>query len=158
MPREIACLLYALDRYQLASKIRLLLDAGVFVLLDRYTPANLAYQTAEMQGEKRGEFIKWLEGMESRLPKPGLVVFLDLPVEESLKLMESRQPKNPSLKTKKDVHEADTAYLKKVRENYLRLAVEKNWVVVNCLNSSGLKTIQEINNEIYSLLKTKKFI
>src|SRR3989338_7279784 len=46
VPQQFASLLYALDRYSRKPEIEGFLRNGYTVVLDRYTQANLAFQTA----------------------------------------------------------------------------------------------------------------
>ena len=61
IPPEIPSLLYALDRYQYGGQISKDLEAGMFLVANRYTQSNLAYQGAKFRsGHERRRFQKWL--------------------------------------------------------------------------------------------------
>jgi dTMP kinase len=153
---ELASLLYAADRYNERNAIEGMLAEGAFVILDRYTQANLGYQTAELQGEEWKKAVKWIEAVESRLPQPNAVFFLDVQPKIAEKLFAQRQQKNPF--TPKDIQESDRAYELQVYKNYLRLAKEKKWFVLNCVSKGALKSREDIHKAIYAKLEEKKLV
>jgi len=108
-------LLYAANKWEVADKLRSKIEAGEFVVVNRYTPSNLAYGIAHNLTRK------WLISLEAGLPKPDLVVVLDL------------SPRNSQLRkrTGRDVHESNLTYLNKVRRAYLSLAKSFGWRVVD---------------------------
>ena len=58
------------------------------------------------------EYCKWLYDLEYNkmgIPRPDAVIFLDVPVEISQKLLSERYQGDES---KKDIHESNTEYLK----------------------------------------------
>jgi len=152
---ELASLLYAADRYNKKKEIAAMLAEGAFVVLDRYTQANLAYQTAEMQGREWTAGVKWVESVESRLPKADLVFFLDVPPKVAEALFKTREQKNPFVA--KDIHETDRQYELAVYKNYLRLAREKKWIVLNCVSKGRLKTREDIHKAIFKKLEKKNW-
>lgn len=108
-------LLYAANKWEKVNEIRYQISLGGFVVINRYTPSNLAY------GVVHGLDIKWLYDLERDLPKPDIVFILDV----SPKTSSSRK------KSFRDVHEGDLEYLRKVRNAYLRLARRYKWKVID---------------------------
>lgn len=153
---ELASLLYAADRYNERGVIEGMLHEGAFVILDRYTQANLGYQTAELDGGEWKKAVKWIEAVECRLPQPNAVFFLDVQPKIAEKLLSQRQQKNPL--TAKDIQESDRAYEHAVYKNYLRLAREKKWFVLNCVSKGQLKTREDIHKAVYAKLEERKLI
>lgn len=143
---ELASLLFSLDRFDAMSQIEKSLGQGKIVVCDRYTASNIAYQAAKFQGEERQQFIEWIESVESRLLKPDLTIFLDLPVEVSAKLMQSRQ-------REKDIHELDLDYLKATRQVYAELNEKGNWQRIECASGSGIKPKEEIHKDVWTEVK-----
>ena len=93
-------------------------NSGGFVLSDRYTTSNAVHQGAKLPDEELPAFFEWLydfEYVKLGLPKPDLVIYLDVDVETSLRRMKHRQEKTH---TSADIHEKDIEYLK----NCLRVA------------------------------------
>ena len=88
---------YAVDRY--ASYQRVWKDdyaAGGLILSDRYTTSNAVHQGGKLEGAAREEFFSWLYDLEFNrmgLPKPDLVLYLDVDLPTSLKRMQHRQEK-----------------------------------------------------------------
>ena len=82
---------YAVDRF--ASYQRVWKNdyaSGGLILSDRYTTSNAVHQGGKLEGKAREEFFSWLYDLEFNrmgLPKPDLVLWLDMPVEiaETLK-------------------------------------------------------------------------
>lgn len=148
--------MYAIDRYASFKK-----DWGNFyreegiIITDRYTTSNMVHQASKLEGvlEKK-EYLKWLEELEyekMQLPKPDIVIFLNMPIETALKLMENRKNKITG-EDKKDIHEKSSEYLRKSYENACEIAKMYNWKEINCVENGRLKTIEEINEEIYQAI------
>lgn len=107
-------LLYAANKWEVAEKLKERIESGEIVIVNRYTPSNLAY------GMAHGLSCRWLECLEEGLPKPDLVVVLDVSPRTSL----ARKQRG------RDIHESDRRYLNKVRRAYLFLAKKSGWVIV----------------------------
>ncbi len=68
-------LLFAADRrHHWLSEIKPALDAGTWVVTDRYVLSSLAYQGIDEDGA-------WVASLNARAPLPALTFLLDLPVE-----------------------------------------------------------------------------
>ena len=107
---------YAVDRF--ASYQRVWKNdyaSGGLILSDRYTTSNAVHQGGKLEGKAREEFFSWLYDLEFNrmgLPKPDLVLWLDMPVEIAETLMRRRER---DTSTKADIHERDDRYLHKCR-------------------------------------------
>ena len=108
-------LLYAANKWEVADGLIHRLERGETAIVNRYTPSNLAY------GVAHGLPRSWLVSLEEGLPKPSVVVVLDIPPRTS----QGRK------KTNRDIHEVDLAYLNKVRRQYLHLAARYSWKIVD---------------------------
>lgn len=157
VPPELACLTYAIDRYQFARENQKALDEGKILVANRYTQSNIGHQGSKFSGDARLEFIEWIEQTESRMPQPDTVVYLDLPVEISQKLREKRG--NGKGAGVKDIHEADTQHLRDTRECYLEVAKVEDWIIIDCKrpDASDIRPAEDIQNEIVSRLKEKGY-
>lgn len=135
--------LYATDMIKDKEKI---LDAkkGKIVIADRYFTSTLAYQSMT-KGFSLDKGLKFAEIFD--LPKPDLVIFLNVSPETSIK----RKFKE---KNSLDRHEEDKEFLGKVREGYLDLIKKKifakEWVIVD-----GEKSIEEVAKEIQKIVLEK---
>jgi dTMP kinase len=143
---ELASLLYSLDRFDAMPWLEEQLSSGKIVVCDRYTASNIAHQASKFKGKKRKEFISWVQGVESRLPKPDATIFLDLPVSVSAKLMSKR-------KRKKDIHELDLPYLRETRKVYLSLSKRPAWSKIECQKGLGIKSREEIHKLLWKKAK-----
>ncbi|PIR04899.1 MAG: thymidylate kinase, partial [Candidatus Liptonbacteria bacterium CG11_big_fil_rev_8_21_14_0_20_35_14] len=81
---RLASVLYAADRFESSQQIQNWLNLGFTVLADRYATANQIHQGGKISNLKeRKDFLKWLDTMEYeifKIPKPDLVIYLDLPL------------------------------------------------------------------------------
>lgn len=143
---EFSSLLYSLDRYNALPEIEGFLGEGKVVVCNRYTASNIAHQAAKFQGKEQEKFIEWIQAVEARMPKPVLTIFLDLPVEASIGLMQGRS-------REKDIHEANKAYLEATRQVYLKLCEVENWIKVDCRKQGGIRPRQEIHKEVLGKLE-----
>ncbi|MFH8080330.1 MAG: dTMP kinase [Candidatus Aenigmatarchaeota archaeon] len=157
---EIAALLFALDRYQFKKFIEDSIKDGKIIVCNRYTQSAMAFEGSLSQDKKK--FIKWVGQVESRLPQPDVIILLDLPIEYSTKLLELREEKEYLKGAKKDIFEEDLVYQEKVRKTYLEMAKGKRWIVVKCFKKNGIKSVEEIHEEIVkkveNILKEKTII
>lgn len=159
VPPEVACLAYAIDRYQFASENYKALDKGKILVANRYTQSNIGHQGGKFEDkQERVQFVDWIEKVESRMPQPDVVVYLDLPVKISLKLKEKRGENQET--DGEDIHEADIQHLKDARECYLETAERENWITIDCVNEDGndIRDKSEIHKEIVKKLKERGFI
>jgi len=119
-------LLYAANKWENAASIAREIKLGRVVIINRYTPSNLAY------GIAHGLSANWLERLEVDLPKPDLVLILDV----SPKVSFERK------KQLRDVHEENLSYLRKVREAYLRLARKHEWKIIDGECDAGIVSLK----------------
>ena len=144
---------YAVDRYaNFKMKWKDNYDRGDIIISDRYTTSNAYHQATKISKEDRAEFFYWLEDFEYGLmgiPEPDAVIFLDMPIEISQKMMSKRYEGDES---KKDIHESNLDYLYKCRDAALDAAREMGWFVVQCSDGNEPRTIDDIGNEIFSIV------
>ncbi|MCR4747013.1 MAG: deoxynucleoside kinase [Clostridiales bacterium] len=144
---------YAVDRYaNFVTKWKEDYEGGRIILADRYATSNAAHQMTKLAREDWDDYLAWLEDFEYvkiGIPKPSLVVFLDMPVEISQKLMTSRYSGDEG---KKDVHEADVAYLSSCRTAGLYAAEKLGWDIVRCFEGDEPRAIEDIASDIESLV------
>jgi len=153
---QTAVVLYALDRYQNAPAIRNALEENDFVILDRYSPANYAFQGAlTKDAEEKAELWHWIDQVEKGLPQADLVIFLDVPRDVTQQNYAARDAKNPLAKEgqDKDIHESDAAFEARVHDNYRQLARERDWAVVDCVENGALMPPERIHQKIRVSLK-----
>jgi dTMP kinase len=139
---HLSALLYAGDRFESKGELETALAAGKTILADRYIASNLAHQTARVAPQRREEFLNWLKRLEYGLyglPMEDLVVYLRLPVVEAHRLVGLKESREYTT-LQRDLQEADQKHLEQAALVFDRLAMEPNWVTVNCLaQTSDLK-------------------
>ena len=143
--------MYAIDRYA-SFKEDWGKDyaEGKIIISDRYTTSNIVHQAAKLEASEKDDYITWLEDLEynkMELPKPDLVLFLNMPTEKACALMETRNNKITGGEAK-DIHEKDEAYLKKAHTNACEVAKKLGWVEIMCATATELKTKKQIHKEI----------
>ena len=129
------------------------IDDYDFVLFDRYVPSNMIHQATKVDGKELKKFIKWVKDFEYKklnLPRPDKILFLDMPVEASIKLARARgELKN---KQSKDIHEADSEHLKLAYKRAKQVSKMDNWIRIDCVSGDNIKSIEEIHQEILTKL------
>lgn len=145
-----ASLFYAVDRY--ASFKRHWSDYyenGGIVVSGRYVESNAYHQMAKLPKEEWEKYLGWLyetEYEKTAIPRPDLVIFLDMPTEVSSALMTSRYKGD---ETKRDIHEKDRAYLEACREAAVYAADKCGWKVICCAKDGSPRSIEDISEEIF---------
>lgn len=141
---------YAVDRYaSYKQDWGSWYEAGGLVLSDRYTTSNAVHQASKEPGEKQAAFLNWLYEFEYDklgLPRPDLVVYLDVPTDFTEKLMRGREA---ATNTKADIHEKDMAYLATCRQAGRAAAKHYGWTVISCVKDGQMRSIKDIHQEIY---------
>lgn len=128
-------------------------ENGMLFLCDRYATSNIIYHMSKVPDDERDEFIRWHSDFEYNklgIPKPDLVLYLDVEPEVSQKLMEKRY--NGDL-SKKDLHERNVNYLLSCRRSALYAAEKCGWKVINCCENGEIKSIEKIAREIEEAAK-----
>ena len=126
-----ASVFYTVDRYaSYKQNWGEYYDAGGVIIAGRYTTSNAVHQTSKLEKSEWETFLNWLYDFEYnkvRIPKPDKVIFLDMPVEVSQKLLSGRYKGDES---KKDIHESDVNYLDNCRKAAVFTANFSGWTVV----------------------------
>ena len=145
---------YAVDRYASYQKAwGNWYKEGGLVLSDRYTTSNAVHQASKEPKERQPEFLKWLYEFEYDrlgLPRADLVIYLDVPTDFTEKLLRSREA---ATNTHADIHEQDMQYLATCRETGRTAAKYYGWSVISCVRDGEMRSIEDIHEEIYRLVK-----
>ena len=132
-------LLLAADRYlHIHEVIRPHLEAGYYVICDRYHYSSLAYQGA------RGADVNWIKTINFFVIKPDISIYLDVSPEVGL----SRLSKDLKRRLR---YLEDIELLQKVRSNYLKLVKSKELLYVNAerpLNEVKINVVNIIKNKL----------
>ena len=132
-PQVIHCLLAA-NRWEKLNEIKEAISKNSILVMNRYYQSNLVY------GLVNGMKLKWLENLDAVLPKPDLVIVLDVQSKESFRRKQS----------KRDEFEKNKKFLQKISNTYRMLAKKKHWKIID---ASGTK--EEIHQSIMKIF-TKK--
>ena len=144
---------YAVDRFaHFQTKWKKLYELGGLVLANRYTTANMVHQCSKLPDHEWDDFLDWLDNYEYKklaLPRPDLVIYLDLDPQKSQQLLSGRYQGDES---KKDIHERDVAYLSLCRKAALAAAKRQGWQVIRCWEEDRLLTREEMHQKIFAVM------
>ena len=121
---------------------------GGTVIAGRYTTSNAVHQCSKLPESEWQGFLDWLYDFEYNkvgIPKPDKVIFLDMPVHVSQKLLSKRYEGD---NTKKDIHEKDTDYLDRCRKAAVYTAKASNWDIVPCAENDEPRSIEDIAKDV----------
>lgn len=147
---------YAIDRYAALKQLtNPRLDA---LILDRYVPDNIAYLAAKLHlagssANKINEAIRWGEQFEYEilgLPRPGHVIFLDVPPNIASRHKLKYVTK---LGRAKDKHEHDKALLVEVHKVCIRFSKKyPHWHRIACAQNGTILSKKTIHDKILAAL------
>ena len=139
-PQVIHCLLAA-NRWEKLDEIIAAQEKNSILIMNRYYHSNLIYGLAN--GMKQ----KWLENLDTGLPKADLVILLDVTQKESF----SRSPRNDKGKVmKRDKFEENETFSQKISKIYRSTAKKKHWKIID-----ASKPKLEIHEEILKTFSKK---
>lgn len=146
---------YAVDRY---ASYKMFWEenykSGDLIFASRYVSSNAIHQMVKLPENQWDAYLEWLDDYEYcklGLPKPDLVIFLDMPVEISQKLMTERYNGDES---RKDIHEMNVEYLKACRKSALYAAEKLGWKVVECSKDGAPVAIDDISRKLLELINS----
>ena len=145
-----ASVFFSVDRYASYKKFwGQWYEDGGLVLSARYTTSNAVHQASKEPEDKQLDFLGWLYDFEygkMGLPKPDLVIYLDVPTDFTEKMMRSREA---ATNTHADIHEQDLNYLATCRRAGRAAAAFYGWTVIDCVRDGAMRSIEDIHEEIY---------
>ena len=150
---------YAADRFEAKERICNWIENGYNVVIDRYTSSNQIHQGGKINDNKiREDFFKWVEEMEFKvfkIPKPDIIIYLDMPLEISLKMLKNKSAnkKKIYLNGKTDIHEKDLKHLQDARKSADDLIKRSNkWVRINYTKDEKPLLRNEISDIILGIV------
>ena len=151
-PYRIATL-FADDRKNHKSLIMNALRKGKVVVLDRYVSSNF-YQMARFSRlSEQKAFKSWLLKIEyekNKMPADDKVIYLSLPIPLSSNLVFRKKERVYLNGKKKDLHEQNQAFLKKVEKVYKTEAgSNKKWTTLHCSKNGKVLPPGKIHSMIY---------
>ena len=145
---------YAVDRYaSYRQDWGAYYEQGGLILSDRYTTSNAVHQGSKLPDDERPDFFRWLyeyEYQQLGLPRPDLVIYLDVDIETSLARMRRREAKNH---THADIHEQDIEYLRRCLRTAEHAADFFGWTRIPFMKDGMERDVDEKNEEIYRILR-----
>ncbi len=147
---KLASILFSLDRWQSKGEIESLLATRRIVVFDRYVHSNIAHQCAKCERLEDGfALAAWIDDVEHRvfrLPRPNIVIQLELPVKIAAERMAARNVGGRVA----DIHEADLDYLRRVNDWYFRAHSRTDlryckWVTVSGVKEEDRQTVLSID-------------
>lgn len=144
-----ASLFYAVDRFaSYRMKWKDFYEKGGIIIADRYTTSNMVHQMTKYDDEEeRTQFLSWLEKTEYEeleLPRPDLVILLDIPLRMSEALVKARAAEGGSM----DIHEQHLDYLRKCHDAYQALVRCYGWERIPCAREGVLRSVTDIGRDV----------
>lgn len=150
---------FAVDRYASFKKHwEKEYNSNKIIIANRYTTSNACHQMTKLDESEWDAYMNWLFEFEYDklgVPAPDCVIFLEMPVDISQRLLSKRYEGDEN---KKDVHERDTAYLSNCYKAAVYAADKLGWETVNCSEKGEPKTISDIADEVYRIVERKLLI
>ena len=147
--------LYAIDRavtWQL--ELKKAYEADKTILLDRYTTSSLVYQSSFIDDIKEKKaFIDYVIDFEFNklgIKEPDRVIYLTAPFEVAKRMRYARKD-NEGIQN--DIHERDIEFMKRVYDNSEFISDYLNWDRVECCLNGEMKSIDEIHENVYKLVR-----
>jgi dTMP kinase len=127
-------------------------NGGLF-LSDRYTTSNAVHQGSKLSDAELPAFFRWLSDLEYEkmgLPRPDLVIYLDVDIETSLARMRRREAKNH---TRADIHEQDIEYLRRCLRTAQHAADFFGWTRIPFRKNGPERDVDEKHGEISRIIR-----
>ena len=144
---------YSVDRYASYKTVwGKFYHEGGLVVADRYTTSNAVHQCSKLPPEQWDAFLQWLFSFEYEkiaIPKPDMVLYLDVDPDTSQQLMTKRYDGNEA---QKDIHEKDMEYLLRSRSAAKYCAKTLGWQRVACTEGASMRSKQSIHEEILNIV------
>lgn len=146
---------YAVDRYA-AYKMHWQKEysEGGLIIASRYTTSNIVCQMHKLPKNEWDSYIDWVYDFEfskMNLPKPDLVIFLDVPLEVSGRLLNKRYSGDDS---KKDIHERNEDFMKSCYISAHYASEKLDWKIISCTKDGEMRKIEEIQQDIITLINS----
>lgn len=140
---------YASDHYiSFVKEWKKEYEDDYIIIADRYVSSNIIHQMAKLEKKEWESFLNWLydyEFKKLKLPIEDILIYLDVDVEISSKLIEKRN-------FKKDIHETNLFYLEKCRDAAFFAAKNLNWKIVRCCENKKILKKEEIARMVNNLV------
>ena len=150
---------YAVDRYASFKKYwEKQYNSDKIIIANRYTTSNASHQMTKLNEEQWDEYLDWLFEFEYNkmgIPAPDCVIYLNMPVEVSQKLLLKRYQGDSA---KKDVHERDVDYLVSCHKAAAYASRKLGWHRVDCAHYCEPLSVDTIFSEIVRIVREENLI
>lgn len=140
---------YAADRYiSYITEWQADYESGTSFVFDRYTTSNAVYQAGKLPQSERAAFLDWLYDYEYNrlgLPKPDMVIYLDMPAETAAELMMKRYGGDGC---RMDIHERDRSFQNQCRMSAALCAERGGWKIISCAEDGRPLPVEIISQRI----------
>lgn len=147
--------LYTVDRLCTYQKnLKDFYESGGIVIMDRYVESNMLHHGGKIRDtEELEKYLKWLSDLEFetlKLPRADKVIFLDVPVDVSRRLMKERGIHKTN--TARDIHEEDKDHLVRAYNSGKYCGRKYGWDIIPCTDGENMKSIEEISDMISDIV------
>lgn len=121
---------------------------GTLILCDRYATSNMVYQMGKAPRQEWDQYLAWVEDFEYGklgLPRPDLVLYLDMPIEVSQRLLLERYHGDGE---KKDIHENHLEFLRACGECARYAGQRLGWVTIPCAKDGVPLPVDDIHRAV----------
>lgn len=140
---------YAVDRFASYKKYWCEdYERGVTILADRYVTSNMVYQLGKCPKSEWDAYLSWTEDFEYgklTLPRPDKVIYLNMPIEVSQRLLLKRYEGNGE---KKDIHEKDLVFLEECSRCAEYAAKRLGWDIIDCSENGEPLPVLQIHEKV----------
>lgn len=141
---------FAVDRYaSYMSRWKKYYNDDYIILCDRYASSNPIYQLSKLDEKDRINYLDWVYDFEYeklKIPKPDLVIFIDMPPEFSFQLIEKRARETDH---NVDIHEKNKEFLIQCYKSAIFCADYYKWEKINTIKDNKIMSREEISDTIF---------
>lgn len=149
---------YAVDRYASFKKHwEKEYNSDKITVANRYTTSNASHQMTKLSESEWDSYLDWLFDFEYNkigVPEPDLVIYLEMPVEISQKLLLKRYQGDEN---KKDVHERDVEYLVSCHKAAAYASEKLGWEIIHCGKDGEPLPLDVISQMVIDTVERKLF-
>ena len=145
---------YAVDRYASYKKYwEKEYNSDKITVANRYTTSNASHQMTKLDESEWDGYLDWLFDFEYNkigVPAPDCVIYLEMPVDISQKLLSKRYQGDEN---KKDVHERDIEYLVSCHKAAAYAAKKLGWNIIHCGKDGEPLSVEEISKAVINTVE-----
>jgi dTMP kinase len=152
---RVSSVLFAADRFESKPVFESWLDEGKVVILDRYTTANVLHQGAkEPHLDDRAATMRWIHRLEHEifnLPIPDLVMYLDMPANLRIGLMQKQWAEEGRHADVAEMDDRHQAMVDDIAEELLGIYPKHYRLFAS--NDGQVRSREDIHEEVYNFVR-----